>query len=112
LRGDGGFFIEEKQNAEQVLLTRLEFLPPFFRTKKLKPRSYRTYSRRFRKEKRRFGNYHEVLLYFLLFVVENKKFSYFFDRRKNGFYNSTNKKHPVEGAKGNIPRICPWRVLL
>jgi hypothetical protein len=34
-----------------------------------------------------------------LFVVENKKFSYFFDRRKNGFYNSTNKKHPVEGGR-------------
>ena len=49
----------------------------FFTEEKIKPRSYRTYSQRFRKEKRRFGNYHEVLLYFLLFVVK-KKFSYIF----------------------------------
>jgi hypothetical protein len=52
---------EEKQNAEQVLLMRqeflpplkknrekvlatgIEFLPPVLRTKKMKPRSYRTY---------------------------------------------------------------------
>jgi hypothetical protein len=52
--------------------------PAVFYGLKKKPRRYRTYSRRFRKEKRRFGNYHEVRLYFLLFVVKNIKKSLIF----------------------------------
>jgi len=63
-----------EKNAEQVLLTCIEISPAdFLRKEKTKPRSYRTYSQRFRKENRGFGNYHEVLHYFLLFVVKNKK---------------------------------------
>ena len=51
---------------------RIEFLPPFLTDKKIKSRSYRTYSAAvsggFRSETRRFGNYHEVWFYFVLFV--------------------------------------------
>ena len=76
-------------------LTRMEFSPAVsYGKKKTKPRSYRTYSQRFREEKMRFGNYHELRLYFLLFVVKNKKILlFYFDRRKNSCYNSTNKEH-------------------
>ena len=89
-------FLRKEKNAEQVLLTCIEISPAdFLRKEKTKPRSYRTYSQRFRKEKRRFGNYHEVLHYFLLFVVKNKKILlFFFETPKNSFYNSTNKEHP------------------
>ena len=65
-------FTEEK-NTEQVLLTRIEFSPPFLRTKKQNDKVIEHILSVSVREKRRFGNYHEVLLYFLLFVVKNKK---------------------------------------
>ena len=62
---------------------------------KIIPRSSRIYSLRFRSEKRRFRNSHEVSFYSFLFVVKKENFLlFFFVRGKKGFYNTTNKKHP------------------
>ena len=75
----------------------------FLRKKKIKPRSYRTYSQRFRKEKRRFGNYHEVLLYFLLFVVKNSHF--FWKRQKTVFTTPLTRNTLSTNVSTNIPNV-------
>jgi hypothetical protein len=84
----------------------------FFTEEKIKPRSYRTYSQRFRKEKRRFGNYHEVLLYFLLFVVK-KKFSYIFLKHQKTVFTTPLTRNTLStNISTNIPNVgLPLAVL-
>ena len=87
-------FTEEK-NTEQVLLTRLEFLPPFLTDLKTKWQSYRTYYQRFRKGKEAIWKLPRspALLPFVR-GEKPKKSLIFFETVKNSFYNTTNKEHP------------------
>jgi hypothetical protein len=104
-------FTEEK-NTEQVLLTRIEFSPPFLRTKKQNDKVIEHILSVSVREKRRFGNYHEVLLYFLLFVVKNKKILLFFlDRRKTVFTTPLTRNTLSTNISTNIPNfILPLAV--
>ena len=66
------------------------------------------------REKRRFGNYHEVLLYFLLFVVKNKKNLFFcFDRQKTVFTTPLTRNTLSTNISTNIANVVlPLAVLV
>jgi hypothetical protein len=94
------------KNREQVLATRIEFLPPFLRTKKNHEVIEHILRVSLGNTKRRFGNnYHEVLVYFLLFVMKNKKISFFLKRQKNVFTTPITRNTPSTNISTNIPNV-------
>jgi hypothetical protein len=62
------------------------------------------YSQHFRKEKSRFANYHEVLLYSLVFVVKNKKNLFFLLGSDGGRFTQASRNKCAQ-----VPSLPPDR---